>query len=268
MKIKHQQKSRKKDQDEGDVWLSLSDLAFGGFIIFFIISVAFMSQYKIVQSDEDAKKKLETEIAKLKRDTSELRKDIDSLSTLVNRVTEDRGMFEPLKNFDNNMVEVLDKEGIIRFRTINNKELFASGSNEMSPVFDAALVDFLDNFFEVLTDTKGGINRIDRIAEIRVEGHTDTECISSTIEDNCYMDNLILSQERARRVLQRMTTHKVFNETFKTEQERIKIRNLMTATGYSYSKVLKADGSYATQKQDSDKTRSRRVELRVFLKTK
>ena len=254
---------RNEQIEEGDsIWMSLSDLAMGGFIIFFIISIVFIAKYKVDRLDIDTKEQLEEEVVYLQEDIDSLNAiiqqqkfDIDSLVNNFNQVVQDTGMFEPLVAFESDMVEVLPKEGIIRFRT-GNKELFNSGSEVMTTAFADVFNQFIGEFKNVV------LSRWDRIAEIRIEGHTDTQCQSPTEpEINCYEYNMRLSQSRATEVVRRLHTHKSLSA-----EEKTMFRQKITSVGYSYSRTLDSEGEYTHYKASIDNTRSRRVELRVMLK--
>jgi len=254
----HKNKKQYSLDDEGDLWLSLSDLAMGGFVIFLIIAVVFLVRYSSGGKDIGKIPKLKGTIDSLETVIDSMGYKIDSLVNVINKVARDTGIFEPLVDFNSEMIEVLPKEGIIRFRTAGNKELFPPNSDLMSQEFNISLKEFLPEFIKVIN------GRIDRIDEIRIEGHTDTDCIISKTDFGCYVENLDLSVRRAKNVLLDILGHKDFPKGTDAQ----KIRKRLTATGYSFSKQLNSNGQYTEDKAQMSKDRSRRVELRVFLKTR
>lgn len=264
--MKANKNKRRNSMDDGDLWLSLSDLAMGGFIIFLIIAVVFILKYSGALEELSKKEKLKKEIAIMEDNVDSLRnvirsmdEEIDSLVEEINRVKKDTGLFEPLVDFNaDSMIEVLPDEGIIRFKTASGKELFSSGSDKMSQEFNTSLHKFLPEFLKVIR------GKIDRIDEIRIQGHTDTDCINSPTEYGCYVDNLDLSLRRAQNVLLDIIGH----SNFPKNALGLKIRKRITATGYSFSKQLNENGKYTDDKEQMSKDRSRRVEFRVLLKTR
>src|SRR5690606_727109 len=66
----------------------------------------------------------------------------------------------------------LDKDLSIKFT--NPQVLFATGKSDITPYFQEILKDFLPKYLDVVLQEK----YIDKIAEIRIEGHTDTQPIA------------------------------------------------------------------------------------------
>ncbi|HCW09372.1 MAG TPA: hypothetical protein DGG95_18610, partial [Cytophagales bacterium] len=88
----------------------------------------------------------------------------------------------------------LDKDLSIKFT--NPNVLFQSGKSDITPIFQQILSDFFPKYLAVITQNKYK----DKISEIRIEGHTDNVPILRT--DDPYIDNIQLSQDRSRNVLQ------------------------------------------------------------------
>lgn len=99
---------------------------------------------------------------------------------------------------------VLDDNLSIKF--INPQALFEVGSEEITPYYKGILRDFFPRYLKVVTNK----NYIDKIAEIRIEGHTDTFPISKM--GDAYIENMELSQGRARNVLAYLRTQDCFNQ--------------------------------------------------------
>jgi outer membrane protein OmpA-like peptidoglycan-associated protein len=101
---------RKNTENETEDWLILSDVSMGGFIIFLVIAIAYISRH----------------------------------SEFYKR----QGIYDNLKKFDqSNMIDVLD-DGTIRFTGTNGKELFKSGIPNLTNDFKKNLSNFLPKYFE------------------------------------------------------------------------------------------------------------------------
>lgn len=125
--------------------------------------------------------------------------------------------------------------------------LFAQGEDSVTPRFREILRDFFPRYIRVLSQE---VYR-KSIEEIRIEGHTSSEWErGDSSQDVAYFNNMELSQNRTRRVLQECLGF------VSDEQGRAWARLKITANGLSSSRLILADGI-------EDKKRSRRVEFRV-----
>jgi hypothetical protein len=100
----------------------------------------------------------------------------------------------------------------------------------------------------------------DKIAEIRIEGHTNTKPINKTSDP--YIDNMELSQNRARNVLGFLRQQDCFINLETIKKDRLQF--WLTANGLSYGRTVDKDFKIAfggNQPIDNDK--SRRVEFRI-----
>ena len=89
------------------------------------------------------------------------------------------------------------------------------------------------------------------IEEIRIEGHTSSEWYNKTSEQQAYFNNMELSQNRTRKVLEYILQQNWNKNLFEWEKKHL------TANGLSSSKIIiDANGQ-------EDKEKSRRVEFRV-----
>ena len=125
--------------------------------------------------------------------------------------------------------------------------LFAPNSSVLKEEFTAILSDFFPRYISVLRREKF----IKSIEEIRIEGHTSSEWIYNASEDNAYIENMRLSQDRTRSTLDYVLMQ------IQDQNARSWTKSLMTANGLSSSQlILNNDGS-------ENKEASRRVEFRV-----
>ncbi|MEF9972991.1 MAG: OmpA family protein [Clostridia bacterium] len=128
--------------------------------------------------------------------------------------------------------------------TLDASVLFDVGKSDLKEGGKAVLDQFLPVYLSVLMDSENAAN----VAEIIIEGHTDT--------DGTYMANLKLSQERALSVMQYILGDEY---TGITGGMKKRLRQISTANGRSFANpIYGADGLI-------DKTASRRVEFKFRL---
>lgn len=123
--------------------------------------------------------------------------------------------------------------------------LFDSGKTELKQMGKDLLGEFIPVYIRTLMSEENE----DYVAEIIIEGHTDT--------DGTYLNNLALSQERALAVV----TYCLGPEmTGLTSEEKAMLQSIITANGRSYSDpIYAADGTI-------DKEASRRVVFKFRMK--
>ena len=175
---------------------------------------------------------------------------------------------------------ILDREKLsVRFR--KPEVLFKKGSADVLPVFKEILDDFFPRYIELLTETKdanGKAKYINHIAEIRIEGHTSSEWSAEASQEEAYILNMELSQDRTRRVL-----HYVI-QIPEISEKKGWLKQYLTANGLSSSKLItlitlssgnesqgesrhRATTTWGTIKTQAAKEipeESRRVEFRVW----
>ena len=213
-------------------WIPYADLMTVLMVIFLFISLAYMG---LVQYQKKQQDKIFEEYKQTKEN-------------LYNELK------ETFKNDFQKWNLELDKDLSIKFT--NPNVLFQSGSSEITSVFQSILNEFFPRYLSVIMQEKYK----DKIAEIRIEGHTDDVPIHKT--NDPYIDNIQLSQDRSRNVLQYLRSLACYkNLTIDKEQF---LQFLFTANGLSYGRTLDADKklTYISKKQ-IDKEKSRRVEFRI-----
>ena len=138
---------------------------------------------------------------------------------------------------------VVDKNtGVIAF---TGAVLFDSGKNELKQSGKALLNAFIPVYVRTLMSEEND----DYVAEIIIEGHTDT--------DGTYLNNLALSQERALAVVSYCLSGEMTGLSY---AEKEVLQSIITANGRSYSDpVYAADGTV-------DKEASRRVVFKFRMK--
>jgi outer membrane protein OmpA-like peptidoglycan-associated protein len=213
-----------KQKDDGEHWLTVSDLMAGLMMVFLFIAIAFMRHVSI------------------ERDKI---KDV-AVAYQQNQVA----IFDALNSeFANDLVSwqaSIDKE-TLSFQFDSPEVLFASGESSLKIEFEEILANFIPRYLSVLDKYRSSID------EVRIEGHTSSEWGKDTHSDDAYFLNMTLSQNRTRSVLY----YAYFLPTLKSEQ-RSWIKTSFAAVGLASSRLkLNEDGSENMQK-------SRRVSFRVI----
>lgn len=148
----------------------------------------------------------------------------------------------------------LDNDLSIKFT--NPQVLFVEGKADVTPRFQNILREFIPKYLKVVMQDKYK----DKIAEIRIEGHTNTKPISIT--DDPYIDNMKLSQDRARNVLAFFRKQKCFLSLNTILKQRLQF--WLTANGLSYGRTIDANSKLTfTSNTKIDPEKSRRVEFRI-----
>lgn len=145
---------------------------------------------------------------------------------------------------------VLDKDLTVRFTQPDI--LFKVGSATLSPRFQEILDDFFPRYLRIMMDKKF----INNIEEIRIEGHTSSFWGDLT-GDEAYFNNMALSQERTRAVLQYLLGLEL------TEREKEWLRKHFRAIGFANAKPLTINGEPVKDGEREHAFTSQRVEFRV-----
>ncbi|PCJ67365.1 MAG: hypothetical protein COA58_03325 [Bacteroidetes bacterium] len=221
--------SKKGDSNH---WISFSDVMTGLMVIFMFIAISYMLEAQKKQDERD-------EIFKEFKQTKE---------DLYNELNDE------FKNDFQEWKVVLDKDLSIKF--INPDVLFKAGQSTIPYKFSNLLDDFLPRYFNILLkDTFR-----DKIAEIRIEGHTDMTPTNSW--EIPYIGNLKLSQMRSASVMNQFISSPFYSSLLAKDRSWLQFN--LTANGMSYGKTLDADKGFTYDtKNPVNKTFSRRVEFRI-----
>lgn len=148
----------------------------------------------------------------------------------------------------------LDKDLSIKFT--NPNVLFQSGKSDITPVFKEILIAFFPKYLAVIMQDKYK----EKIAEIRIEGHTDDVPVHKT--NDPYIDNVQLSQDRSRNVLAFLRSLPSY-QNLPLEEEQL-LQFWLTANGLSYGRTLDSNKELTFISNNKiDKEKSRRVEFRI-----
>jgi outer membrane protein OmpA-like peptidoglycan-associated protein len=205
-------------------WIPLTDLMSGLMVIFLLIAVSYMMQ--------------------VEADAARIRNVAVAYSEIKDALFEDLN-----KEFRSDLprwkAQLLETDLTIRFS--EPEVLFAPGSSELKPEFQAILQDFFPRYVHILTSKKYR----DSISEVRIEGHTSSVWNGATSPDDAYFLNMELSQARTR-----STLAYVLNLPASRDQATW-LRRYVTANGLSSSRLI------MDARGEEDVARSRRVEFRI-----
>lgn len=252
----------KYQTNDSSNWASLSDIMTGLMVIFLFIAIAYMVEAEKKQAERDLM------FEEFKATKEELYHELDSV-------------FQD--DFREWQVE-LDNDLSIKFT--NPEILFQSGKSRIRTKFRIILDSFFPRYLDIVMQEKYQ----GKIAEIRIEGHTDpvpvsrrrrksrrsSNEISDTIildqniieEENTrfdrddYISNVELSQDRAREVLKHVRKLRAYKKLSNTEHQLLQY--WLTANGLSYGRTLD-DNRELTHKTGNvvNNLNSRRVEFKI-----
>lgn len=211
--------------DDEEHWITVSDLMSALMVIFLFIAITYIRPVTIQR---------------------------DTVKALVVAWKEgERKLYEALfEEFKDDLPKwnaELDPDLIIRFKAPD--VLFAAGQSSLRPQFQETLKKFIPRYVRILEKFR------DKIEEVRIEGHTSSDWGGLT-GDFAYSENMRLSQDRTRAVLQFAL---LLPEVL---QHKEWLRGFITAVGRSSSKL-----KFTTEGRE-DPEQSRRVEFRVVTKAK
>jgi outer membrane protein OmpA-like peptidoglycan-associated protein len=215
-----------KKHENGEYWLSISDMMSGLMFIFLLISVIYMRE--------------------VTKERAELKQKSQNIKTISQEFdnTKEKISLALISEFKNDLPKWnAEIEGTI-FRFKSPDILFQKGRSKLNNQFKAILSDFFPRYIRVLSEFK-----ID-IEEIRIEGHTSSKWNKHSTREESYLKNAQLSQQRALKVLE----YSISQTEIKSYFEWLIL--VLRSNGLSFSKVIKNNGI-------EDFQASRRVEFRV-----
>ena len=208
---------------EEEQWISLSDLMTGLMLIFMLLAIAYMV-------------KQESESFKVKQ-----------VAVIYEEVRQE--LYEELMREFEKDLKVWDAELTpdLTLRFNNPEILFNTGKHELKPKFQDILSDFFPRYTRIIAADKYD----GTIQEVRIEGHTSSQWLTSATKEEAYFLNMELSQSRTRSTLR-------FVMGLPEVQKKVEwLRKHVTANGLSSSQLItNTDGT-------EDSGRSQRVEFHI-----
>lgn len=218
-------------RDDGEQWLSVSDLMSGLMIIFLFIAVSYM-QPMLERNTEltEAQRRVREIVSAFTEDERRLAEELE------------RALGQDLLRWG----AELDKPRlVVRFHA--PELLFEKGQAQLRSEFRRVLDEFLPRYLAVLHHNRSSIE------EVRIEGHTSSEWMGSSDRTEAFFRNMALSQERTRTVLEVILTARSLDGF------RDWARATVTANGMASARpVARLD-----RPAEEDPERSRRVEFRI-----
>lgn len=220
---------KNESHSDGEHWISISDMMTALMLVFMLIAISFM--LRVTQQNQ--------EIKQLAEDYQEIKKEIYEELQIEFK--------DDLEDWN---AEILPNYLIVRFKDVD--VMFKQGESELTEAFKQRLEDFFPRYLEILAQKKYK----NEIEDIRIEGHTSSEWENARSEEEAYLNNMELSQNRARKVLSYLLTLDKSREKFDW------LKSTVTANGMSFSNLI-----YKQEKPNiEDKQLSRRVDFRVVIK--
>ncbi len=143
-------------------------------------------------------------------------------------------------------VQINRNDSMIRFS--NHDILFAQNSSQLKDSYKVILQDFFPRYIEILSKYK------DIIDNVAITGHTSSENVSALNESELYKKSMLLSQKRAKNVLEYV---KSINSSLVFENKDW-IEDIFLSEGVSFSEpIVTSDGL-------EDKELSKRVEFVIL----
>jgi len=225
--------------DKEEHWMSVSDLMAVLMMVFLLITVL---KIKLVSEEQAEDINL--------RNYEQIKKELSKFIYQENKLYNDLE-----KEFVNDFEKwnaTLNRDDLsISFN--NEKIMFRKSSYVLKNEYQDILQDFFPRYVKILKKNKTIIQ------EVRIEGHTSSEWKGTLSYKEAYFENMGLSQNRARSVLE--YSMKLPN----IEKNWQWLKSNITANGLSSSKLKMRT---ILDEQAEDSIRSRRVEFKVLTKTK
>lgn len=238
----------KQTQTETNYWQSYSDMMAALLLIFVLViavAIVALNDYKerLAEQNEELLARQELlerqaeEYLRLKEELEAKQKQMDNIIGVKQEIIE--ALNTELSKQDI-AINIDQQTGAIVF---DASILYDRSRSNLKP----AGIEFLDKFLPVYIGVLFSDEFKEDIAEIIIEGHTDTE--------SGYMYNLGLSQQRALSVVEYCLSDSSLSSTQKEQ-----LRSIITANGRSFSNPV------YTEDDRVDPAKSRRVEVKFRLR--
>lgn len=224
-------------KQNGDHWISFSDIMTGLMVIFMFIAISYIMEVQKKQYE------VENILENYENIKDSIRQDLVFL--LNEELAEWQGYIE----YDSTNLSI---------KFIGQDIQFTGNSDIIRSKFREILDDFIPPYLEVIAQEKYK----DKIAEVRIEGHANKISVSN-LNASHYMWGVMWSQQRAKRVLEYVVKTPKFRSLPPSTQDRLEF--WLVANGYGYGRTVDKHGAY-TEISDEPicEECSRRVEFRII----
>jgi outer membrane protein OmpA-like peptidoglycan-associated protein len=234
---------RARRGDDGEQWLTVSDLMSGLMIIFLFVAITYLQP--LAQKAEELQESNQGLAAARERIREIVVAFNEDEARLAAELERELGRDLPRWGAE------LDRPTLtIRFRAPDL--LFEVGEARLTPGFRRLLDEFLPRYLAILHANRAGIE------EVRIEGHTSSEWRGAANPTEAFFRNMDLSQQRTRAVLEAILTARGL------EPFRDWARTTVTANGMASARPVMRAGAPGVEDAD----RSRRVEFRVVTRAR
>jgi outer membrane protein OmpA-like peptidoglycan-associated protein len=216
-------------KQKDNYWIPLSDLMTVLMVIFLFISISYMLDVRNKQAEKD----------KLFKDFEQTK--VELLKELQTEFKDD---------FKKDKWDAMIDSADLSIKFVNEKVLFDYNKSDLKPEFQNVLTNFFPRYLAIILKPQYR----GKIAEVRIEGHTDIE--------GDYIYNVELSQNRTRNVMKFLFNTPYYVKLNSTEKERLKF--WLTANGLSFGRTLDKNGHLtAASNLPPDNDKCRRVEFKI-----
>lgn len=244
---------------EDSSWLSIADLMSILMFLFMAIAIFSISKNEILKNEkqqvENKLKNKEKKIKELNNQVHIISKRSDKNIKTINYVLEqiDQKKTNLYQNLFSTFETNLDKwnaeiDSTLSIKFIDSDVLFETGESTVKINFEHILHQFFPLFIKSIWDYKEIIDCV------IIEGHTSSEWENANSQQIAYLNNMELSHDRARHVLEYCLIH--CSKDLKNEQKEWIKKNIM-ASGFSSSRII------YDKHNIENKIKSRRVEFRI-----
>lgn len=197
--------SDKRKQENGEHWLTVSDLMAGLMMVFLFIAIVFMmiTQKENTKITDVAIAYQKNQVAIYEALKKEFSPDLDKWGATIDKET-------------------------LAFNFQSPDVLFANNETRLSTAYKEILKDFFPRYMNVLAPFRHSLD------EVRIEGHTSSGGLRGSTDTQAYFYNMQLSQGRTRSVLEYGYT------LMPGESGWIKAN--IAAVGFSSSRLIMHDG--------------------------
>lgn len=204
------------NSDDDSQWLPISNLMSGLMVLFLFIAISLMLEVRqVAETHQENQDKIYNALIE------EFKNDLPRWGAEIDKKT-------------------------LTFSFKSPEILFETGRSDLKPNYQVILSDFFPRYMKVVNQHKNNIQ------EIRIEGHTSSEWATGADVHTAYFENMRLSQDRTRAVLQ------FVYHIPAVQNHQGWIKENLAAVGLSSAKTIKDNHN------QENKEASKRVTFRII----